>query len=111
MSLYYGAVPGHKPGDIINPPDGDVLYATSFRVYGKLQAAMLGGGNLYRVTPVGHFELSDEDTIPTIAADRLQIESVVDKYCRITPSEYRRIQRLWLTEHQNLKAQGKKAVR
>ena len=73
----------------------DRVYITTNRLNAKHYASLYGRGWLYRVTPVGDFIRSTEDTIETYAAEAARVESVYDRAVLLTMSERRRIYREW----------------
>ena len=122
-ALFHGGVPGLKPGDILKPGherkhhdgcpwcearergeahlglDGPsqqpAVYATPHRLYAKFYASLYGYGDLYRVTPIGGAQRSDEDTIESYYAPQWRVESVLDRAVLLTNTERRRLNRQW----------------
>jgi hypothetical protein len=123
VAVYHGGVPGLKPGDLLVPGharkhhagckwcearakgeaymglDGpsqvEGIYMTPERLYAKYHASLYGYGDLYRVEPVGEFQISTEDSWPTLIAPEALIISVYDRAVRLTDTERRRLDREW----------------
>lgn len=122
MAYYHGGVPYLKVGDLIEPGherqtlddcpicqarvkgehagiDGPSkesgVYATTDRLYAKHYASLYGRGDLYRVEPEGEYHASNEDTYPSIVAERLRVVAVLDRAVLLTMSERRRLAREW----------------
>lgn len=123
VAVYHGGVPGLKPGDLLVPGhsrqhhagcrwcearaeggaylglDGpsqvEGVYMTPERLYAKFHASLYGYGDLYRVEPVGDFQISTEDSWPTLIAPEARIISVYDRAVRLTDTERRRLDREW----------------
>lgn len=122
-AYYHGGVPDLRPGDLLEPDhsrrehkgcpwcearriggaflgmDGPSrrhgVYFTPVRIYAKFHASLWGRGDLYRVEPVGHMELSLEDTIETWLAPRARVISVYDRAVLLTDTERRKLERIW----------------
>lgn len=114
--LYHGGVSGLRRGDIIRPDmaehryvpgcphceaqrRGETLidpptpkewvYATHDWLYARYYASRAVRGSLYVVEPVGDFEPSDEDLIPTIRARALRVLRVMERNIVLTMKERR----------------------
>lgn len=122
MRLFHGGVPGLRAGDLIEPgherkvhdgcawcaaraelPPGKdglplragAVYLTPERLYALHYASLYGRGDLYRVEPVGELQRSTEDTVETWTAPAARVIVAVDRAVQLTPSERRRLYRLW----------------
>lgn len=122
MRLFHGGVPGLRAGDLIEPGhdrqkhdgcawcaaraalpperDGDALhsdrvYVTPERLYARYYASLYGRGDLYRVEPVGELQRSTEDNVETWTAPAARVVAALDRAVLLSPSERRRLYRLW----------------
>jgi hypothetical protein len=122
MRLFHGGVPGLRAGDLIEPgherkvhdgcawcaaraqlppsADGlalqvDRVYLTPERLYARHYASLYGRGDLYRVEPVGELQRSTEDTVETWTAPAARVVAALDRAVVLSPSERRRLYRLW----------------
>ncbi|UOK18374.1 ADP-ribosyltransferase [Arthrobacter phage BruhMoment] len=119
---FHGGVDGLNPGDLLIPGqrkhhdgcpwcearakgeahlgmDGpsqvEGIYFTTDRLYAKHYASLYGAGDLYRVTPVGDVQRSEEDSYDTWVAPTARVEAVVERAVRLTHKERRRLAREW----------------
>lgn len=114
MRLYHGGTPGLRPGEVITPHEAkridgcpwcesgaddthrpDRVFATTFRLYGRYYASKYVLGWLYRVEERDGMELSDGDPFETYHAGGFTVLSVLDRAVQLTPTERRRLLRLW----------------
>lgn len=114
MILYHGGARGFKAGDVIEPHETKVrddcpicasgadanhlpdrVFATRERPYAKHYASKWGRGSLYIVEPVGAMTRSEADPFETYHAATFRVIKVSETQIELTPSERRRLYRLW----------------
>jgi len=84
-----------------HPIDGpsarpDRLYLTADRDYARFYASLWGRGDLYRVTPIGDLEVSDEDhAFPSWTAPSGQVVAVYARAVLLTMTQRRALLRRW----------------
>jgi hypothetical protein len=86
-------------GNPIDPPTGrhDRVHLTTNREYARFYASMAVYGDLYRVEPVGDVEPSTEDPndFSAVCVPAARVIAVYDRCVRLTPSQRKRIAKLW----------------
>lgn len=83
------------PMDPIDPPTPEEsVYVTTDLGYARFYAAR-SKGDLYRVTPLGSVEQSDEDHFPTWKAVAAEVREVVERNVRLSRKDRRTLMRRW----------------
>lgn len=79
--------------------DPTMVYVTTDREYARVYAAGYPNGALYQVEPIGGMvdRTGEHDPAPSWGVPAARVRVVYDPYVRLTPSQWRRARRRWLT--------------